>query len=302
MTEALGETGLGRTAAPVQDSPQPRFESCPEDPDCRFCRPATPEDAGRVAGWAFLDAVYCISLQSRDDRAREAAAELHRVGLCRRVVFYRPVKELGSPKRNIWTSHQMVARHALERGARTALVLEDDVVFAPDLGSDTIREIRDAMGTLPSDWMIFYLGHWPVGAYFKSRRTLRSVSLCTHAYVASERLLQWLSTHPYRSRKREEVTVDFFFGGYGIDSAFSALGGTYAFFPMVAIQSDSPNDHQKSEHETGKITFSKLKEALRVYLLVRHMKTAERVAVVLSPFAYLAHLVRSIRRRRAPSR
>src|SRR4029450_5810919 len=63
----------------------PVMHPCPADPDCRYCADRPPPDA---PDWSFLDAVYCISLKSRDDRMHEVSAEFHRVGLCQRVTFY----------------------------------------------------------------------------------------------------------------------------------------------------------------------------------------------------------------------
>ena len=65
------------------------WHPCPTDPACPHCGGAAPGTAAAL-DWSFLDAAYCISLKIRDDRAAQAAAEFHKVGLCQRVLFYRP--------------------------------------------------------------------------------------------------------------------------------------------------------------------------------------------------------------------
>ncbi len=71
-------------------SNQPVYHPCPAHPCCPHCNGASAAADG--LDWSFLDAAYCISLKTRADRGAQAAAEFHRVGLCRRVTFYRPDK------------------------------------------------------------------------------------------------------------------------------------------------------------------------------------------------------------------
>jgi hypothetical protein len=64
------------------------FEALARDEWCDYC-------AGRrrVAALApGLTAIYCISLQEQPHRTAKAAAQFHALGLCRDVLFYRPVR------------------------------------------------------------------------------------------------------------------------------------------------------------------------------------------------------------------
>ena len=63
------------------------FHACPVSPTCPYC--LSPELPTSI-DWSPIEAAYCISLREREDRARAAEAQFHRVGLCRKVVFYRP--------------------------------------------------------------------------------------------------------------------------------------------------------------------------------------------------------------------
>jgi hypothetical protein len=215
------------------------FTSCPTQAGCPHCGEADGAALRTGLDWGFVDGVYCISLRHREDRARDAARELHRIGLCARARFYRPMKDR-QPKRGCWESHCAVAADARARGLRRVLILEDDVVFPPALSPETVARVGAALARLPVDWLGFYLGHWARWAVPVDRDVVRCSSLCTHAYVASERLITWLCETPYetgRPRGRRGI------GGKGIDTVFSQLPGMYAFSPLIAVQRLVENDH-----------------------------------------------------------
>ena len=81
---------MSSSLTPAATAGTATFHACPSDPACPYCNGTI--EPQRALDWSFLDSVYCISLKSREDRARSAAAEFHRVGLCRQVMFYRPDK------------------------------------------------------------------------------------------------------------------------------------------------------------------------------------------------------------------
>lgn len=227
-----GMTVPARPAA-SRAAPDARFHACPIDPTCPHC-------AGQGGyDWSFVDAVYCISLADRPDRAALAARELHRVGLCRRVLFYRPDRHRGRVIEGIWESHRAVADHALRQGARCALILEDDAAFGRWVRPRTVAAVAAALRTLPADWMIYFLGHWPLRARFVRYNVVRTWSGCAHAYIASERLLHWLRATPFDKEKRERSRIV----GGGIDASYARLESTFAHFPMLAIQAVRGSDH-----------------------------------------------------------
>jgi len=255
-----------------------RFHPCPPKPGCPYCTDRADNAPAAAFDWSFLDGVYCISLQSRDDRASSAARELHRVGLCRHALFYRPVKHPTSPTRGVWESHRAVAHYARAHDQKMILILEDDVTFSPALSPRQVKAVRKALAKLPPQWLGFYLGHWPVRAYFLNRRTLHTSSFCTHAYIASSRLIEWLCAHPYsKAIPRSAI------GGKGIDAAFAALPQMYAFFPMIATQSASPGDHIQPSAVRSKLRDYIINSRLRDHLLAHLMKPSEMMVVALSP-------------------
>jgi hypothetical protein len=264
---------------------QPVFHRCPPDPSCPYCNGRI--DPAQALDWSFLDAVYCISLRSREDRTVKAAAEFHRVGLCRQVLFYRPLRFPGRGYIGSWESHRAVAEHARERGCERTLIFEDDVQFVRRLTPRSVRAIGRAIAGLPPDWMIFFLGHWPLWAYFVRPNVLRTSSGCAHAYVVSPRLLRWLHEHPWGTpgiAKRRLI-------GKALDSAYAMLPATYALFPMIATQSISRSDNfavsrKKNTRLKHIVTHSRYRE----WFLSKLMRPGEAVVVALSPLFFLAHM------------
>jgi len=198
------------------------FEPVAREAACDYC-------AGRRGATTLdLDAVYCISLQEQGHRAAAAAAHFHAVGLCRTVVFYRPVRGRHA-NRAIWESHRTVAQHATANGFTRVLVLEDDV-FLTQPPERLVARLAAALRAVPADWWGLYLGHVPVQAYFVRPNLLRVRSGCTHAYVANAPLLAWLAaTSPLGAPMWRRI-------GQSIDAAMSSLPGMYAMFPMIAVQ------------------------------------------------------------------
>ena len=202
------------------------FASLPRQESCDYCagrRPAAPLVPD-------LDAIYCISLQEQPHRTATAAAQFHALGLCREVLFYRPIRGLHAD-RAIWNSHRAVAQDALARGFARVLVLEDDVLFIQPRET-LMRRITAALRALPSTWWGLYLGHVPIQAYFFRLNLLRVRSGCTHAYIANAPLLAWLVSTPPMS---PDVPM-FHWIGKSIDAAMSSLPEMYAMFPMIAVQ------------------------------------------------------------------
>jgi len=250
------------------------FHPCQTFPTCVVC------NGNNRFDWSFVDGVYCISLQDREDRAAEAAAQFHTFGLCRRVLFYRPRRPPKNSTEAIWESHRNVARHALAAGHRTVLIFEDDAIFRPALTPRKLSQVHGAFLSLPPDWTIFYLGHWPLRVRFVRPNLVRTRSACTHAYIATRTLMEWLVSTPYAPVPATSAVI-----GKGLDAAYARLGGTYAYFPMVAVQSASPSDHiSRGKHkEIRTLRHLVTRTRLHDYILSYGMRPAELFAAVLSP-------------------
>jgi hypothetical protein len=284
-------------ASPVADDPV--FHPCPPDPTCPYCTGSIAP--AQALDWSFLDGIYCISLKSRDDRATAVAAQFHQAGLCRQLLFYRPLRYPGRGYIGSWESHRAVAAHARARGCQATLIFEDDVQFVRRLTPRSVRAIGRALAGLPTDWMIFFLGHWPLWAYFVRPNVLRTSSGCAHAYIASPRLLRWLHEHPWGTPGIEKRRLI----GKALDSAYAMLPGTYALFPMIATQSVSKSDNfavsrKKNTRLKHLITHSRHRE----WFLSKLMRPGEAVVVLLSPLFFVAQMgmqgVDRLRRRVRP--
>jgi len=276
------------------DADTPVFHPCPPDPSCPYCNGSIP--AGQALDWSFLDGAYCISLKSREDRATNVAAEFHRVGLCQHVMFYRPVKHPVKGIIGSWESHRAVCEDARQRGYEKTLIMEDDVLFSSRLRPSKLRSIRRSISGLPADWMIFFLGHWPVWAYPVKHNVLRTGSACAHAYIVSPRLLRWLHDHPWGTPGIKKLRLV----GKALDSAYAELPGTYAVFPMIATQSVSKSDNFNFRPK-GKAR-RKLKHLVthsrhRELLLSKLMRPAEMIVVALSPLFFVARMFNRTRSR-----
>ena len=239
--------------------------------------------------WSFLDGIYCISLRTRNDRVLRVSEEFHRTGLCRYVRFFRPDKHPVKGIIGSWESHRQCSVDALSRGYKQALVFEDDVQFIRRITPARLREIAGLVAGLPADWRIFYLGHWPVQAWFVRPNLLKTRSACAHAYVLSPLLMAWLRDHPYGSVGVRFTKII----GKALDSAYSQLPGTYAMFPMLATQSISRSDnfnfHGKPKRRLKHfVTRSRYREAL----LSRLMRPFELLVAALAPYYWLREQVR----------
>jgi hypothetical protein len=198
-----------------------------------------------------------------------------------------------------------VATHARARGLRRVLILEDDVLFQSSISPATVARLGAAVTSLPPDWMGFYLGHWALWAYRVSRNVVRSSSLCTHAYVASGRLLDWLCETPFERRNdipRGRI------GGNGIDTAFAALPEMYAFSPLIAVQRLVANDHMHTPRRRiwpfRKLMLDLLvRSRAREYALAYAMGVNEKLVIALTPILLAGlRLARSLSRQRARGR
>jgi hypothetical protein len=233
------------------------------------------------------DAVYCISLQEEDERMQQAAAHFHAIGLCRHVTFYRP-RRGGHIEAATWASHRDIARHALACGQDRVLILEDDVQFAQAWETVSRRASR-AMKKLPQGWWGFYLGHWPLQAYFVAADVMRVRSACAHAYIANRPLLDWLA----RS-KPLDATIPMLRVGPAVDTAIANLPEMYAMFPMAALQRWTGVRTAQQFTATGdRLTWFEFLHH-RHLIIYCAMRPAEATAALLSPLHWMSMRMRGI--------
>lgn len=302
-----------------------RWHDCPRSPSCHHCnstkhcpqrhepsRPATISDelppssgSGPSVGWTWdrFAASYCICLDGRADRLGASSEEMHRIGMCDAVRYYRPSKPSESRVRAMgfqrasafgsWGSHRTVAAHALATRAfdsvtgapqgdatvkkvNGVLVMEDDVSMASRLTPGRLAEIQDALARMPADWDILTLGHFPVPILFSAYpvRLLkegwsiwRAETTMLHAYILSERGARKLAETPYHRYSSPIYGL----GGREVREGFlddymRHHFNTYAIAPMVAVQTDSPSDQPISGKEFGIRLHARLARYLPMFL------------------------------------
>lgn len=237
-------------------------------------------DAKEVSGfdWSFIDQAYCLSLRNRLDRRGDVLNTLASVGLLSRTTFV--LSDPSPPPRPpaIFHSHRGAAVHARGAGYRRVLILEDDVAFHR-LTPARLARIAAQVVRLPPGWIGFFLGHFPLRAYFIGWGILRSSSGCSHAYVASDHLINWLR---HCDPKDPAIPRDRLVG-QGIDAALACLPHMYATFPMVAVQSRSPSSNINARITNSGQPRSVFNRYWWTPVLLRGMRVSEIVVAVLSP-------------------
>jgi GR25 family glycosyltransferase involved in LPS biosynthesis len=184
------------------------------------------------ADWSFFDRVYCISLETREDRRAEARRQFSRVGLADKVEFLLVEKHPTDCEQGIYESHLRCMAKGLEDGAGRILIFEDDLIFerfSPEILKDAVDFLREN-----KDWQAFFLGCMVK----KSRRTANPAVVrvafrsLTHAYVVQREFAEGLVSHnPWNNIAFDDFLRD-------LDSP-----RMYAVYPSFAFQSNALSDN-----------------------------------------------------------
>lgn len=155
--------------------------------------------------WDLVDVIQCITLRTRPERQRQAAAQFERVGIAHRVHFLVQEPDVQDGKRGCFHAHQQAARRALELGARRALTFEDDVEFTADFTPfAAARAAKFVGGAEP--WEIFFLGHFPRKMELTAQRDVVKVrSMDGHAYLLSPEGMRRLCSLEYRGDQARPI-------------------------------------------------------------------------------------------------
>jgi GR25 family glycosyltransferase involved in LPS biosynthesis len=186
----------------------------------------------QTSPWSFFDKIYCISLDEREDRRREARRQFDCVGLTDRVEFAIVKKHPVDPEQGIYESHMECLRKGIREGATSLVLFEDDIVFdrfRPSVLSDCVHFL-----STNACWDIFFWGCLTSGCQSTEYSSVLKVCYrsLTHAYVVRRGFAETLLSVPRNGRP--------------YDAMLSSLSGQfYAAYPSFAFQSNSPTDNMR---------------------------------------------------------
>lgn len=168
-----------------------------------------------------LDRIYVINVRAFEDRRRHVTGELSRFGLAGEFVhewdaadltpeveahWFDPASKLTANQKSCALKHVTALQRIAERGEAAALVLEDDVVLAPDFGEG----VRTALAEAPhhAEPRVLFIG---CGGNFYTPRSQRRPGQHLYpatrgrfadSYVigaqAARRRLDWIAAHRIR--------------------------------------------------------------------------------------------------------
>jgi glycosyl transferase family 25 len=146
--------------------------------------------------FGYFEKIYCINLDSRPERWKEAQAEFSKAGILARVE--RISGEVCSdPREGCARAHLKTIRLAKQLNLPNCLIFEDDVLILEDALPALHYSVRDVSRV---DWDLFYLGATTVGpAYQISHHLAKLTGACsTQSYAISARIYDAVlhSWHP----------------------------------------------------------------------------------------------------------
>ena len=136
----------------------------------------------------FFEAIYCINVDGQEERWDRAMEEFRRLGIAEVVQRFPAVETPHHRHIGCALSHRAILTEARRRGLRNILVLEDDVVFAPD-AVEVLRQNLAELPRLKETWPMLYLGGATIGQKFDKAPECQHLELawvtCTHAIAYS---------------------------------------------------------------------------------------------------------------------
>lgn len=182
--------------------------------------------------WSFFERIYCISLENREDRRREAMMQFSRVGLAEKVEFVIVGKHPTDCEQGIYESHMHCLVKGLEDGAENILIFEDDIMFerfSPERLKNVVRFLRGN-----SDWQVFFFGCLMKKCQKTDNPSVARIGYrsLTHAYAVPRRFAEILVRHnPWNNVAFDDFLRD-------LNSP-----RMYAVYPSFAFQSDALSDN-----------------------------------------------------------
>ena len=191
-----------------------------------------PPEVKQPDSWSFFDRIYCISLDTRVDRRKQAKKQFENLGILDRVEFVIVAKHPTNVEEGIYLSHIQCLNKGIDSGARHILVFEDDVFFErfdPHALRRACQYLKNA-----ETWDALFLGCMIDG----SRKTeVKYLKRITHRTLA----------HAYAlNRPFAEKLVQKKWNGTPFDEFLRLHNREYfALYPMCAFQGLSGTDNRR---------------------------------------------------------
>ncbi len=183
--------------------------------------------------WEYFDKIYCISLDERSDRRKEARAQFDAVGLLNSVEFVIVKKHPIDCEQGIFESHLLCMEKGLSAGADNILIFEDDICF-DRFGPQILKSSIDFLSSEPN-WKILFLGCMVKASRKTENKSVLKInfrSLC-HAYVLNASFAHRLVKEPWQGTPFDDMLRDL------KDDHF------YAVYPSFAFQGNSRSDNRR---------------------------------------------------------
>lgn len=193
---------------------------------------------------SFVDKIYCINLDRREDRWRECLGKFKKYDLnVTRVPAVDGSTLSGAycislPELGCLLSHIMVFEDILKNDYQVSLIFEDDF----ELLVDWKQKLHDAFTNLPSDWDMLYLGCKHVAEPSVIHPTLYRVNgaYTSSAYIIKKQFAEFILPHLKLLRKQ----IDVYF------KEFQVSGHMYAVKPCISWQWANHSDIQDCVTDT----------------------------------------------------
>ena len=183
--------------------------------------------------WEYFDKIYCISLDERSDRRKEAKAQFDAVGLLNSVEFVIVKKHPIDCEQGIFESHLLCMKKGLSAGADNIVIFEDDICF-DRFSPQVLKSSIDFLSAEPN-WKMLFLGCMVKGSRKTENKSVLNIdfrSLC-HAYVISPGFAQRLVEDSWQETPFDDMLRDL------TDNHF------YAVYPSFAFQGNSRSDNHR---------------------------------------------------------
>ncbi len=180
----------------------------------------------------FFDKIYCISVDSREDRRADAKKQFAAIGLLDRVEFILVRKHPENREKGIFQSHILCINKGLQEGGEHILIFEDDILIKKFQPRSLLNAI-DYLHRTPS-WNSFLLGAISSKITVTDEQSVVKLGYrsLAHAYALNRPFAEHLARKSWDGTPFDELLRQ-------------ECKDYYALSPMIAFQSDSSTDNQR---------------------------------------------------------